>query len=123
MIEWKRYKKVALLLTIVAFLICLILFAPHYLTYADIPTKSDAVILLLGEDVELRDKEAKRLIGENHSQYLLIPANGKILCSTERKDLAPIKLSPSIKLLSREFRKDKGKFRYYEETHMEMLNV
>ncbi|MGZ6223188.1 MAG: hypothetical protein ACXWMW_10655, partial [Syntrophales bacterium] len=53
-------------------------YGPRYLTYADKPLRSDAVVLFVGPDNKTRQEDANRLMSEGYARYLFIPAYGRI---------------------------------------------
>ena len=52
--------------------------APGFLAYSDQPVKSDAVVLFLGGEEGVREKEANQLVIEGYADYLIIPAYRQI---------------------------------------------
>ncbi|MCK4306495.1 MAG: hypothetical protein KAY24_19795, partial [Candidatus Eisenbacteria sp.] len=73
----KRIKAI-LFLSLAAVLVGLIFYAPNYLAYSDRPKRADAVVLLLGQDFKAREKQSQYLINEGYSDYLIIPAYGRL---------------------------------------------
>ena len=74
----KTKKLTFLVFVFLAVLLILLEYAPHYLTYADTPVKSDAIVLFVGPDNRARQEEAQLLITQGYARYFLIPAYGKI---------------------------------------------
>jgi len=60
--------------------ICFIVlnYGSRYLSYADQPLKSDALVLFVGPDNKARQEDANRLMHEGYARYLLIPAYGRM---------------------------------------------
>ena len=117
------YKKYITCLLLVAALIGLIVYSPHYLTYSEPPVDSDAVILLRGQDYAARQKEARKLILEGYSSFLIVPAGWKILKVSENKGLTPFK--KLIVNQNNPFREPqvKKEYQFYEDTHREILRA
>jgi len=63
-------------------------FAPYYLAFSQKPEKSDAVILLVGENDEARYGEAKQLVREGYAEYLIFPAFNRVLKVDLNRSLA-----------------------------------
>ena len=103
-----------------AILLALAFYAPHYLTYADTPIKSDVVLLLIGPGIEARAKEALQLMTERCSDYMVISAYGKILKISDGGALVSTRQNPSIINNSTSKRTDKHEFPFYEDTHLEV---
>lgn len=101
--------------------IALSFYAPYYLTYADHPAQSSAVVLLVGHDFKARKKEAYQLIAGGYANYLIIPAHGKILKVSNNGIFSPIKQNHIVKNNSRMEKKEKNDLRFYEDTHIELL--
>ena len=97
------------------------LYVPYYLTYADHPAKSDAVVLLVGPGFKARKKEAYQLIAEGYATYLIIPAHGKILKASNNGIFFPIKQNHIVKNNSSMGKKEKIDLRFHEDTHIELL--
>jgi len=87
------------------------------------PIKSEAIVLLIGPNIETREKEAYRLISEGYSDYLIIPAYGKILRASDNGVLSLIKQNPFTQNSSTRKNKDKLSHRSYENTHLEILDA
>jgi hypothetical protein len=75
-------------LPISALILILVLYAPHYLNYADPPIKADAIVLFIGPDLEARKKEANKLLDAGYANYLIIPAYGRIYRKTNQQTLS-----------------------------------
>jgi uncharacterized SAM-binding protein YcdF (DUF218 family) len=63
-------------------------FAPYYLVFSQKSEKSDAVILLVGENSEARYGEAEQLVREGYAEYLIIPAFNQVLKVDLNRSLA-----------------------------------
>ena len=83
--------KILFIVGIAGVLICILFYAPHYLTYSDKPRSSDAVVLLVGPDFEARKKEANYLIGYGYANFLIIPAYGRISKAAKDGTLKSVK--------------------------------
>jgi hypothetical protein len=70
----KKRAKYSILLTALTLLLSLVFYAPHYLTYATPPSKSDVIIVLYGPDFRNRLTEAQRLISDSYATNIMIPA-------------------------------------------------
>ena len=67
-----------LVLLLLAIFFVALYYGPRYLTYADKPLRSDAVVLFVGPDNKARQEDANRLMSEGYARYLFIPAYGRI---------------------------------------------
>lgn len=104
-----------LILRTLPFLALLLIFAlylPHYLNYADQPAKADAVVLFLGNDNKARNMEADRLLSDGYANYLIIPALGQVISTSEKKPFQTKKSAAT------------GRYpHFYENTHIEVLEA
>ncbi|MGZ6208316.1 MAG: YdcF family protein [Syntrophales bacterium] len=93
-------------------------YGPRYLTYADKPLRSDAVVLFLGPDNKARQEDASRLMSEGYARYLFIPAYGRI---TEAESVSSPagtrKANPKLIISGLKPRP------YFENTHVEVLEA
>ncbi len=114
---------------IIFILICIIIigavtFAPYYLTRADKPVKSDAVVLLIGSRVAPRREEVLRLIEDGYTRYIIIPSYGKIadtgLFSNQTTQTSQ---KPDPSLVRGRFIDISGYPKHYEDTHVEILEA
>jgi len=55
-----------------------VFYAPSFLIIFEAPVKSDAVVLFLGGQKGIREKEAYLLVKEGYADYLIIPNYGQI---------------------------------------------
>jgi uncharacterized SAM-binding protein YcdF (DUF218 family) len=97
-----------------ALLLILALYAPHYLNYADQPAKADAVVLFLGKDkdIKARNMEADRLLSDGYANYLIIPALGQVISTSDKKPFQTKKSAAT------------GRYpHFYENTHIEVLEA
>jgi hypothetical protein len=109
----KKLIKKHIFLAAVTILISLIIYAPHFLTYATDPSKSDVIVVFYGPDFEARIMEAKRLIANSCSNYIMIP----YLEMTN-----PVSEHGSLALFTSPTRDGRVPLRHhYEETHVELL--
>ena len=114
--------KILFIVGIAGVLICILFYAPHYLTYSDKPRSSDAVVLLVGPDFEARKKEANYLIGYGYANFLIIPAYGRISKAAKDGTLKSVKKNrANRKIPARNDRAAKSAQKIYENTHLEML--
>lgn len=126
-----RYKKKLLIYCIPLFLFATFLSlaarASHYLAYADIPFKSDVIVLLASGDVEAKKKEAHRLINEGRATYLMIPSRKELLhltrggnlCVFPTTDLHRQSLTVEMDNLAQN---NKGRSGWrYERTHIQVM--
>ena len=99
-------------LPFLALLLILVLYAPHYLNYADQPAKADAVVLFLGKNIKARNMEADRLLSDGYANYLIIPALGQVISTSEKKPFQTKKSAAT------------GRYpHFYENTHIEVLEA
>jgi len=71
-------KTLAAALAVILAFAGLVVYAPHYLFYADAPRRADAVVLFLGNEYRERRAEAVKLMAEGYAGYLVIPAYGRV---------------------------------------------
>jgi hypothetical protein len=96
-------------------------YAPRYLTYSDIPKRSDAIILLPGPDFKDKRKEVHDLIGQGLADYLIIPVYHEILKVVNKGKPVPIDyLSMSKSSLPQE---EIHRHVLYENTHKELVEA
>lgn len=103
----------ALLLSLAAF------HAPSFLLVSEDPVKSDAVVLFLGGQKGIREKEAYMLVKEGYADYLIIPAYGQIRKrgpdgKLERLDPTSTHNTTNVKLHTAV---------WMEDTHIEVLET
>jgi len=110
--SFARSHLILLTLTFLALLLILILYAPHYLNYADQPANVDAVVLFLGGDIKARNMEANRLLSDGYANYLIIPALGQVISTSDKKSFQTKKSAAT------------GRYpHFYENTHIEVLEA
>jgi hypothetical protein len=118
---------------LLALLLVLVLYTPHYLNYADKPAKADAVVLFVGPDYRVRMREARSLIAEGYADCLIIPAYGQLLAmkgatngsgddqdGTQAAELTMEKLKADIQRMRG---RSPQYLRYYENTRIEALEA
>lgn len=93
--------------------ICLTVYAPNFLVKSDNPEKSDAIVLFIGPDFVPRKQEALRLLRDGYARYLIIPEYGAFL-ETPVSD---------VPLLTKSVTNSSGYPKYYERTHVEVLEA
>ncbi|HUH65868.1 MAG TPA: hypothetical protein VLZ07_05495, partial [Syntrophales bacterium] len=93
-------------------------YAPRYLAYADMPVRSDAVVLFVGPDNKARQEDANRLMGEGFARYLFIPALGKVIDTQAGIAAADTKRANPKVIISGLKPKP-----YFENTHVEVLEA
>jgi uncharacterized SAM-binding protein YcdF (DUF218 family) len=71
--------------------------APGFLAYSDQPVKSDAVVLFLGGEEGVREKEANQLMVEGYADFLIIPGYRQIKKRGSDGGLIKINLDLKIK--------------------------
>ncbi len=107
-----------LVLLLLAIFFVALNYGPRYLTYADEPLRSDAVVLFVGPDNKARQEDANRLMSEGYARYLFIPAYRRI---TEASSLPPMagakKVNPKLIISGLKPRP------YFENTHVEALEA
>lgn len=123
----KRKYLIYLFVFSLVFFMSLALFAPYYLTYTDVPLKSDVIILLAGANIEAKKKEAHRLINKGQATHLIIPSrknflhkdpNG-ILTDTTTDEMTKQVLSLKLNNSNND-EYDKVRWRF-ERTHIEVM--
>jgi len=110
-------KKLVIGFVLFAVLVAAIWYAPKYLAYADLPVKSDVIVLFVGskDTTPQRQKEAIRLMEEGYARHLLIPAYGQVF---DVHSASRIQQSSRIRLLA-----STPYPSYFEDTHIEMLEA
>jgi len=107
-----------LVLLLLANVLVLFYYGPRYLTYADKPLRSDAVVLFVGLDNKARQEDANRLMSEGYARYLFIPAYGRITEASSLSSTAGTKkANPKLIISGRKPRP------YFENTHVEILEA
>lgn len=113
----KKLTHFSTLLVLTIFFVVLY-YGPPYLSYADKPLRSDAVVLFVGPDNKARQEDANRLMHEGYARYLFIPAYGRI---TEASSLSSTpgtkKANPKLIISGLKPRP------YFENTHVEVLEA
>jgi uncharacterized SAM-binding protein YcdF (DUF218 family) len=95
-----------------------IYYSPRYLSYADKPVRSDAVVVFLGPDNKARQDDANRLMHEDYARYLFIPAYGRITEASSLSTATEIKkANPRVIITGLKPRP------YFENTHVEVLEA
>ncbi|MGO9139826.1 MAG: YdcF family protein [Syntrophales bacterium] len=93
-------------------------YGPQYLTYADKPMNSDAIVLFVGTDSKARQEDANRLMNEGYARYLFIPAYGRITEAASLSSPAGTKkANPKLVISGLKPRP------YFENTHVEVLEA
>jgi uncharacterized SAM-binding protein YcdF (DUF218 family) len=114
----KKWILIYFVVLFLAILFVALYYGPRYLTYADKPLRSDAVVLFLGPDNKARQEDANRLMSEGYARYLFIPAYGRI---TEAASLSSPtgtkKANPKLIIFGLKPRP------YFENTHVEVLEA
>ena len=115
----KTKKLTFLVFLFIAALLILLEYAPHYLTYADTPVKSDAIVLFIGlvQDNRARQEEANLLITQGYARYFLIPAYGKVSKVSSALSHAGTKALPNPIISNLKTKS------YFENTHVEVLEA
>lgn len=93
-------------------------YAPRYLTYADKPLRSDAIVLFVGPDNKSRQEDANRLMAEGYARYLFIPAYGRITEASSLSSAAGAKKANPKQIISGLKPRP-----YFENTHVEILEA
>jgi len=93
-------------------------YGPRYLTYADKPLRSDALVLFVGLDNKTRQEDANRLMHEGFARYLFIPAYGRITEASSLSSTAGAKKANPKLIISGLKPKP-----YFENTHVEVLEA
>lgn len=106
------------LVLFLAILFVALYYGPRYLTYADKPLRSDAVVLFVGPDNKTRHEDANRLMSEGYARYLFIPAYGRITEAASLSSPAGTKkANPKLIISGLKPRP------YFENTHVEVLEA
>ncbi len=96
--------------------------APGFLTFAQPPRKSDAVVLFSGPGQEARLGEAKELIVEGYAKLLILPAHGEVyrLSGNSLERVTPTQL---LRDRTMQIRKVAFYSKHYENTHVEAIEA
>jgi len=106
------------ILLVLAICFVMLYYGPPYLTYADKPLRSDAVVLFVGPDNKARQEDANRLMHEGYARYLFIPAYGRIMeASSLSTTTGTKKANPKLIITGLKPRP------YFENTHVEVLEA
>ena len=100
-----------------------IFYAPYFLLRSDPPERSEVVVLFIGSEFSTRKLEAFKLIIDGYARYLIIPAYGRVSDAglfPQRSD--QINIKPD-RLTIRNLTKSGRYPRYYEDTHVEVLEA
>jgi hypothetical protein len=113
------FKKYRFLFLVLAFFMILSYFSPQYLAYSDEPIKADVVIYFVSSHGTSRQREAHQLINERYADYLIIPYHGTVFKCDENRNLKAVDQNA----LSAKLKKQLPAYRYYETTHVEVLQA
>lgn len=106
------------ILLVLAICFVILYYGPRYLSYADKPLRSDALVLFVGPDNKARQEDANRLMHEGYARYLFIPAYGRITeASSLSSSAAAKKANPKLIITGLKPRP------YFENTHVEVLEA
>ncbi|MGA2331821.1 MAG: hypothetical protein ABSG75_08685 [Syntrophales bacterium] len=106
------------LVLFLAILFVALYYGPRYLTYADKPLRSDALVLFVGPDNKARQEDANRLMSEGYARYLFIPAYRRITDASSSSSTAGTKkANPKLIISGLKPRP------YFENTHVEVLEA
>ena len=114
----KKILTYILVLLVPAIFYVALYYGPRYLTYADEPLRSDALILFVGPDNKARQEDANRLMSEGYARYLFIPAYGRIMEASSLSSAAGTKKANPKLIISGLKPKP-----YFENTHVEVLEA
>jgi uncharacterized SAM-binding protein YcdF (DUF218 family) len=107
-----------LVLLLLAIIFAAVYYGPRYLSYADSPLRSDALVLFVGLDNKARQEDANRLMSEGYARYLFIPAYGRITEASSLSSAAGTKkANPKLIISGLKPRP------YFENTHVEILEA
>lgn len=121
MVSVLKYKKRILLIICV---VITILYSPNFLIYSDIPEKSDVIVLFLGNYAGAREKNAIKMLSYSNKDKLLIPCNGKIINRKAIKKNTIVDNTVFSKYSGIIAKRDNPeKYKFYEATHIEVLNT
>lgn len=97
----------------------MVLQSPAYLYYTDPPTRTDAVVLYIGPDVESRQNEAVKLVHAGYADYVIVPAYDHVYKKVDQQSLlSAVHLPGTMYLKLRDSHPN-----YYEQTHVEVLKA
>src|SRR5208283_1634737 len=88
--------------------------APRFLSYSDMPVKSDAIVLFIGSEEVARKKEALKLLNDGYGRFLIIPAYQEVI-SHEKITVA------AHDVAGNGVWRGKAYPRFYEKTNVEAL--
>jgi uncharacterized SAM-binding protein YcdF (DUF218 family) len=111
------------LMAILLMMTLLVIFAPRYLAYSDVPRKSDAIVLFIGPGNEERLNEARQLIRDGYANYLIIPLYGEVLKVSDNGALERISNQSDQLEKLKHIRNALYNRNYFEDTHVEALEA
>jgi len=100
-----------------------VIFAPRFLAYADLPRRSDAVVLFDGPGSEERLNGARRLIRDGYANYLIIPSRDEVVRVTDDGNLERISGQNVRQDNVHPIRKAAYHRHYFQDTHVEALEA
>ncbi len=117
-------KTITVLLSVLLMASCLLIFrGPGFLTYKDRLVPCDAVVVFLGDENRTREQEAEMLLLEGYARRLIIPALGEIRRITPDGRFMPVTKDMGAGNLLFKLRKKAFYRKYYENTHIEVLEA
>jgi hypothetical protein len=117
----KDKKRLVIIALILLVMLGCVLYAPRYLLFSSPYFKADAIVVFLGPDFSARQKEAYRLINEGMADHMIIPAHHK---TYRLSPTGTIQYMPDNSLPRKNgIKNDKTAPRYYEDTHLEVIEA
>lgn len=101
----------------------LIFYGTSFLAYKDKPVKSDAIILFCGPEQKPRELEAEKLLYEGYARYLIVPLYGEIQQIKPDGKMKCVSKDHKMGSLLFKLRKRALYQKYYEDTHIEVLEA
>jgi hypothetical protein len=121
--KWDSALRRLTLLISVLIIALVVTVSPQFLIVAENPIKSDAVVVLLGPVMEERMQQAKKLVQDGWSEYLIVPAALKSYRRNENIELVPIDTSISVPVKPERPTEAGRPFQHFEDTHVEILRA
>ena len=116
-----KAKTLVIVIIVFSLLAGVVVCAPYLLVRRDEPVKSDIIIMHLGGRTAQKKKEVLKLLEEGYAGHLAIPAYGKITDVSKQLPMTPKKANRT--LFKGRLVRPTNYPRYYEETHIEILEA
>ena len=96
---------------------------PSFVRYGEAPVRSEAVVLLLGPELDAREATARRLVAAGFAPRLFVPAHGRSVRPGPSGGIPRVVGSTEEQVAAFEARKARGYGAWFEDTHVELLEA